>query len=50
MTSTVSFFWLKDGGGWYWQDDDCDEPMGPFLSSLEALADYEAIRHPKERA
>ena len=25
--------------GWYWQDDECEEPMGPFASKAEAQAD-----------
>lgn len=30
--------------GWYWQDDDCEEPMGPFNSKAEAQADHRELR------
>lgn len=30
--------------GWYWQDDDCEEPMGPFASRREAGDDYRDCR------
>lgn len=31
-------------GAWFWQDDDCDEPMGPFESRAEAVDDYRSLR------
>lgn len=30
--------------GWYWQDDDCEEPMGPFSSRREAAEDFRGCR------
>lgn len=30
--------------GWYWQDDDCEEPMGPFQSYREAVEDHRECR------
>jgi hypothetical protein len=30
--------------GWYWQDDDCEEPMGPFSSRREAGEDFQECR------
>jgi hypothetical protein len=30
--------------GWYWQDDDCDEAMGPFGSRRDAAEDYHDCR------
>lgn len=30
--------------GWYWQDDDCEEPMGPFSSRREAGEDHRECR------
>lgn len=30
--------------GWYWQDDDCEEPMGPFDSYREAALDHRDVR------
>ena len=32
--------------GWYWRDDACDEPMGPFATLNEARADYAKMRPP----
>jgi len=32
---------------WYWQDDECVEPIGPFDTEAEARADYHAIRDRK---
>lgn len=31
-------------GAWYWQDEDCEEPMGPFESRAEAVDDYREMR------
>lgn len=35
---------LLRSDGYYWQDDECDEPMGPFELHAEAVADYHAMR------
>jgi hypothetical protein len=32
--------------GWYWYDEHCDEPMGPFATVEEARADYNELRSP----
>lgn len=29
---------------WFWIDDHCDEPMGPFDSHAEAMADFRDLR------
>jgi hypothetical protein len=29
---------------WFWIDDDCEEPMGPFDSYRDAMADYRDTR------
>lgn len=49
-TGEPEFFWLPAPGGtghegaWFWRDDDCDEPIGPFPTEVEAVADYEELR------
>lgn len=30
--------------GWYWMDEACEEPMGPFDSEAEARADHREMR------
>jgi hypothetical protein len=30
--------------GWYWLDDRCEEPMGPFDTKSEAETDYRELR------
>lgn len=30
--------------GWYWRDEQCEEPMGPFDSRADAEADYREVR------
>lgn len=30
--------------GWYWRDDACQEPMGPFATLNEARDDYRKMR------
>ena len=49
--SSVRFFQLivhddytGERPGWYWQDADCEEPMGPFASRREAGDDYSELR------
>lgn len=41
-------FWREaraDGPwSWYWRDEQCDEPMGPFETRAEALQDCLALR------
>lgn len=29
---------------WFWEDDYCEEPIGPFLSEAEARRDFEEVR------
>ena len=46
----VSLIYWQSGddvvnGAWYWRDEFCDEPMGPFLTRSEAAADYRLMRH-----
>lgn len=50
--ASVPEFWWQDGRtpGWYWRDGLCDEPMGPFASRSQAVADYIELRTPKPRA
>ena len=40
----VRVFPFAGDGKWYSQDNDCDEPMGPFDSYREAYRDYKAMR------
>jgi hypothetical protein len=37
-------------GEWFWRDEFCEEPMGPFDSRAEAAADYRALRHPSSQS
>ena len=44
-------FWSEESNGgrsvtWYWTDDACEEPMGPFESEADAVDDYNALRAP----
>jgi len=36
-------YWVD--GAWFWRDEDCEEPMGPFETRDEASADYRELRH-----
>jgi hypothetical protein len=36
--------------GWYWHDADCAEPMGPFGTRAEAIADHIAYELQRLRA
>lgn len=40
----VRIFPFSGDGKWYWQDNLCQEPMGPFDSYREAWKDYKACR------
>lgn len=45
----VEFFCANDYASifrtqWYWRDDACEEPMGPFDSRDQAVADYRLLR------
>ena len=35
--------WLREDR-WFWVDEGCDEPMGPFNTKGEAEADYKSVR------
>jgi hypothetical protein len=36
---------------WYWRDRNCEEPIGPFDTEAEAIADYEKYgRKPRIRS
>lgn len=40
----VRVFPFAGDGKWYWQDEFCEEPMGPFDTYKAAWADYKAVR------
>ena len=44
-TRPVRVFPFAGDGKWYWQDADCQEPMGPFDSYRDAWRDYKACRN-----
>lgn len=35
---------VRYADGWYWDDELCEEPMGPFDSKAEAQADHRELR------
>jgi hypothetical protein len=48
VANSVTFFWRADDLNgeirWFWRDEDCDEPMGPFDNREEAVADHRDMR------
>ena len=35
---------VRHVNGWYWRDEQCEEPMGPFTTRAEAESDYLSLR------
>lgn len=47
-TTAPRIFPFAGDGRWYWQDEFCEEPMGPFDSYRDAWRDYKAVRKSPE--
>jgi hypothetical protein len=40
----LNVFYDEFADAWYWEDDESEEPMGPFESEFDAREDYRALR------